>query len=146
MAQSCTITFGSEQYHLRLNLLSRPYVNSAERWEQNAIETLVTARTGMFQAKISTVIWPVELERLRAVLIELDRQVGHVVEASFELIERVLELTFTLTPQGRLITHIVLYEDPAEDTHLRFTLEIDQSYISGLIEQINEALLWFPAI
>jgi hypothetical protein len=148
MAESCTITFGSEQYYLRLNLLSRPYVKSEHPWDQNAIETLVTARTGVFQAKISTVIWPPELERLRTILIEKKERASQAAEVVFELRDSGLEIRFTPERNNGIDLYVTIREDLAgfDDARLAFSLGITQSYIPDLIKQSDEALLWFPAI
>jgi len=148
MAESCIITFGSEQYHLRLNLLSRPYVKSEDRWDQNAIETLVTARTGVFQAKISTFIWPLELERLRAILLDNKEQAGQAAKVVFELRDSGLEISFAPGRNNGIEVHVTIREDLADSdaSRLCFSVGIGRSDIPGLIEEIDEALLWFPPI
>jgi hypothetical protein len=148
MAESCTIRFGSEQYHLRLNLLSRPYANSGHQWDQNAIETLVTARTGVFQARMSTFIWPGELERLRAILMDNKERTGQAVKAVLELRDSGLELSFAPTRNNWMDLHVTIRQDLAgiDDARLSFSLGLDHSSITNVIEEIDEALLWFPAI
>jgi hypothetical protein len=148
MAESCTITFGSEQYHLRLNLLSRPYANSVERWDQNAIETLVTARTGVFQARMSTFIWPGELERLRAILMDNKERPGQAGKAVLELRDSGLELSFAPTRNNWIDLHVTIRQDLSgiDDARLSFTLGLDQSNIASVTEEIEETLRWFPTI
>jgi hypothetical protein len=108
------------------------------------LRTTVHLDTGEFRGSFRTDTWVAEWQALRAVLAQLDQQVGQDAEGRADFIDEArIALTFKLSRRGALSLWIDIRL--SEDTELRFWMGDDQSYLRLWIAAIDQALAQLPA-
>jgi hypothetical protein len=137
-----SIAFGSEGRYLTIELHERPYPNSDSEWDRGAIHATVIAEAGPFQARIATLVWDNDINKLLETLKNLSGMVGREasVVTTFGGYEKSVEVGFDLDKRGGLLICVNLVDDPLTTAKLWFEIECDQSYLAGWISDVENVL------
>jgi hypothetical protein len=83
---------------------------------------------------------PAELDRLAKNLSDMHAELPHLGKVEFKPVEPNVTLTFELTRTGQILGHFVFRPNLAEDTVLKGSFDIDQTYLPNIARGIRAFL------
>lgn len=136
---------GTESDHVVVTILGRSHPTTTDYWDGNWVTSGVEAKAGSFAGRFTADLRVDELVAFRRQLVTLYEKLSG--RASLASIERWLELDLDGDGRGHIAVSARLQESlgpwPAV---LEFHLELDQTDLPPLIDQLREAEDAFPLL
>ncbi len=134
------ITIQSESDFLKIELIKFAYPNSLDTYDKNWLDTIVTLKTG--GGKYSAYFQTSDFTDLHKHLSTLYDNLN--TEFVFKTLERQLELNFKTDGIGHIDIIGVAQDEAGIGNTLTFELNIDQTDLPMLIQQIRDVIEEFP--
>jgi len=141
----CIIMIGSEgSNHVSIALLGRECPSAGDFWDGNWIRTEVQVVVGGFRGCVNILLRSEELKRFRDEL----RHVQNSLQGSvgFEPLECWLSLRVIPDWRGHVRFEGRIRDHLLQGNTLSFAFEYDQTYLTPILAQLNQALREYPVI
>ncbi len=117
---------------------------SGTYYDDNWLTTLVMVKGGHFTGQYEAEFMTTDFECFKQELKSLYDNLGS--HALFSGLEGQLELRLTGDGIGHIEVNVLAADQPGSGAHLQFSLEIDQTQIPTLIQQLNLITERFPTV
>lgn len=138
------IEFVTGDAAIRFSLLRKPFPDSDNDWDRDAIDSAVFVQAAPFSGEFTTIMWSHELESLRRLLIRLYGRVGSQASEEFWFRDGAVSMSFVLSGRGTITIKVDVTPNPVEGRTLSFELHADQTYFPIWVDGIDRALTRFP--
>lgn len=139
-----TVVFGSlESEYLAIHVFRRLY-DVSDYWDGNWIDTEIRIRTRGITASYRADLRAEELERLRDGLVPMYETLSG--GASLRSLEEWLSIDIEADRLGHCEVKYVAVVSHSPRTALESSLQLDQTYLPAVINQLNRILAAFPVI
>ena len=145
MDGACTVLIGDEGgQHLLMRALHRPDPQETDYWDGNWIESQVLVAAGGFHGSIGLSLRAEEFVDFRDQLASLSERLDGT--ARFSTMEGQLKLTLSGDGKGHVLVEGVVLDEAGVGNSLSFSFEIDQTYLSGLLQSLDAVITRFPVV
>jgi hypothetical protein len=145
MEPDCEFRLGTSSDGLTLRIRGRPYAGaSQDPWDQDALTVEVEAHATPFRGLFKTTLWIREFRKLRDDLARLSQTLSPSDNVAFDPLEHAVQLDFRIDQLGHVLVHVLLRPEDATGAMLEYELSLDQSYLPGLVSQLDALLEQYP--
>jgi hypothetical protein len=135
---------GQEAEFLEVTVLHRVRPGSTDFWDGNWLDCWAEARVGAFRGQMYCYLRTVELEHFREQLALLYEHLSG--EATLATMETWLDLKVIGDGRGQMEVRGQMCDNPGLGNVLDFRLALDQTYLSSVLRQLEEALERYPVV
>ncbi len=144
MDEPLLLRFANGGSALSLTFEGRPFPDSGDAWDRDAIDANVTVDAKPFFGEFETSVWSHELARLRSTLMEMEQHVGEPVSREFELREATVRMVLETDSVGAMTIRVTARASTGSGAHLLFDIFADQSHIPLWLTALDRVLAVFP--
>jgi hypothetical protein len=141
---SFTIGKGSSD-HITVTVLRRDDQTSSDFWDANWLASQIAVKVGRFSAGFEAPLRTTDFENFRKGLERLSKTLRG--DASFETLERWINLRITGDGHGHLRVNGKVTDDPSFGNRLSFSINsLDQTFLPELIESLKRIENSYPSL
>jgi hypothetical protein len=130
--------------HVLLRALSRSHPGLFDYWDGNWISCELEVAAGAFRAAFRAALRSEDFQRFLEEVEALGRALEGI--AAFDTMEKQIALTLAADGRGHVVVQGEALDAPGSQNRLRFSFEIDQTYLSGISSALTVVLSAFPVI
>ena len=128
--------------YLIVEILNYEYPESDEYWDANWLKARIKIKTRSFSGYYSASLQTIDFREFKKGLEGIYRTLNGA--AQFYSMEEWLTIILNGDGIGHFVGDIIACDFPPSGSKLRFELQIDQTEIPGIVNQINSILEIFP--
>jgi hypothetical protein len=145
MDEKAAVVIGDEGgQHVAIRLLWRSHPKATDYWDGNWIESEIHVRAGGFTGTYRASLRSEEFVSFHRDLKTLERTLAG--KATFNTMEGQLGLSVEGDGRGHVVLKGVALDQAGSGNALHFELELDQTYLPGILRGLDEALAQFPVV
>jgi hypothetical protein len=133
---------GEENERLEVQIHGYERAPVGEYYDDNWVRATVSVAVGAFSGEFDAAFLTSDFVGFRDELLVLNETLAG--KASFTTLEDQLSLEFTGNGRGGIGLKAVAVDAPGIGNRLEFALDLDQSYLSGILGGLDEILREFP--
>jgi len=139
------VVLGSEATeHVTIQLLRRSHPTATDFWDGNWIESVIQVTAGGFRGEYNASLRSDEFQRFQSQLRALETTLKGT--ATLSTLEEQVRLDLDADGKGHLAVRGVAFDEAGTGNALQFHFELDQTYLTGLLRRLDEALAAFPVL
>jgi hypothetical protein len=133
-----------EGQHVLLRAVSRVHPGLFDSWDANWISCELEIAAGAFRAAFHADLRSEDFQRFLEEVEALGRALEGI--ATFATVEGQIALTLTGDGRGHVLVQGEALEAPGSHNRLRFSFEIDQTYLPDISRTLTVVLAAFPVV
>lgn len=133
---------GGNAEYMAVTVSGRSHPDATDFWDGNWLNARADLRAGGFTGRVDGYLRAEELEQFRGSMAALYESLSG--RAVFETMEDWLALTLTGDGKGHIATAGRLVDVPGTGNELRFSLDLDQTYLPRIIGNLGSIVDAYP--
>ena len=139
------ILFGNQDTEcLMVEILGRSYPNYTDYWDGNWLNARVVLSVGGFKGQIGNNLRAEEFLSFRDEIAKLNSTLSG--KATFSTMEQWISINITGDGKGHVILKGQVRDQAGTGNTLNFTIELDQTFLPGILRSLDKALKAFPVL